>query len=151
MFGYMEFFYTRASFGRLLLIKVKFTRLVKILGEKFVISKILHLSLQRDFKVITFKHKFNTQIERKMIKVSTNNNKNGLAYSSKDINRNFRIKVSGVDAQGRKVHKLVGVAGAIALIGVEMLNKLLKRAFACMDDVCVCKLRRGIKFSFYYK
>ena len=65
-----------------------------------------------------------------MIKVSTNNNKNGLAYSSKDINRNFRIKVSGVDAQGRKVHKLVGVAGAIALIGVEMLNKLLKRAFA---------------------
>ena len=72
-----------------------------------------------------------------MIKVSTNNNKNGLAYSSKDINRNFRIKVSGVDAQGRKVHKLVGVAGAIALIGVEMLNKLLKRAFACMDDVCL--------------
>ena len=151
MFGYMEFFYIGASFGRLLLIKVKFTRLVKNTRKKFVISKILHLSLQRDFKVITFKHKFNTQNERKMIKVSTNNNKNGLAYSSKDINRNFRIKVSGVDAQGRKVHKLVGVAGAIALIGVEMLNKLLKRAFACMDDVCVCKLRRGIKFSFYYK
>ena len=124
---------------------------MKFFREKLIISKILHLSLQRDFKVITFKHKFNTQIERKMIKVSTNNNKNGLAYSSKDINRNFRIKVSGVDAQGRKVHKLVGVAGAIALIGVEMLNKLLKRAFACMDDVCVCKLRRGIKFSFYYK
>lgn len=151
MFGYMEIFYIRASFGRLLLTKVKFIRLVKNTRRKFVISKILHLSLQRDFKVITFKHKFNTQIERKMIKVSTNNNKNGLAYSSKDINRNFRIKVSGVDAQGRKVHKLVGVAGAIALIGVEMLNKLLKRAFACMDDVCVCKLRRGIKFSFYYK
>lgn len=151
MFGYMEFFYIGASFGRLLLTKVKFTHLVKNTRRKFVISKILHLSLQRDFKVITFKHKFNTQIERKMIKVSTNNNKNGLAYSSKDINRNFRIKVSGVDAQGRKVHKLVGVAGAIALIGVEILNKLLKRAFACMDDVCVCKLRRGIKFSFYYK
>ena len=33
----------------------------------------------------------------------------------------------------------------------EMLNKLLKRAFACMEDVCVCKLRRGIKFSFYAK
>lgn len=114
-------------------------------------SKILHLSSQRDFKVITFKHRFNTQIERKMIKVSTNNNKNGLVYSSKDINRNFRIKVSGVDAQGCKVHKLVGVAGAIALIGAEMFNKLLKRAFASMDDVCVCKLRRGIKFSFYIK
>lgn len=147
----MEKLYIRVEISHIPLMKVKFTRLVKNTSEKFVISKILHLSLQRDFKVITFKHKFNTQIEKKMIKVSTNNNKNGLAYSSKDINRNFRIKVSGVDAQGRKVHKLVGVAGAIALIGVEMLNKLLKRAFACMEDVCVCKLRRGIKFSFYYK
>lgn len=62
----MKFFYIGASFGRLLLIKVKFTRSVKKkLGEKFVISKILHLSLQRDFKVITFKHKFNIQIQRK--------------------------------------------------------------------------------------
>lgn len=109
-----------------------------------VISKILHLSLQRVFKVNTFRHKFNNKIQRKM-------NKQGLTYSSKQINKNFRIKVSGVDAQGNKVHKLVGVAGAIALIGVEMLNKLLKRAFACMGDVCVCKLRRGIKFSFYLK
>lgn len=74
-----------------------------------------------------------------------------LAYSTKEINRNFRIKVSGVDGKGNKVHKLVGVSGAIALIGVEMFNKLLKRAFNSVDDVCVCKLRRGIKFSFYYK
>lgn len=29
MFGYMEFFYIGEGFGRLLLIKVKFTRLVK--------------------------------------------------------------------------------------------------------------------------
>lgn len=34
MFGYMEIFYIRASFGRLLLIKVKFTRLVKITRMK---------------------------------------------------------------------------------------------------------------------
>ena len=74
-----------------------------------------------------------------------------LAYSTKEINRNFRIKVSGVDGKGNKVHKLVGVSGAIALIGVEMFNKLLKRAFNSVDDVCVCKLRGGIKFSFYYK
>ena len=74
-----------------------------------------------------------------------------LAYSTKEINRNFRIKVSGVDGKGNKVHKLVGVSRAIALIGVEMFNKLLKRAFNSVDDVCVCKLRRGIKFSFYYK
>lgn len=34
MFGYMEIFYIRASFGRLLLTKVKFTRLVKKYSEK---------------------------------------------------------------------------------------------------------------------
>lgn len=73
-----------------------------------------------------------------------------LAYSTREINRNFRIKVSGVD-RGNKVHKLVGVSGAIALIGVEMFNKLLKRAFSSVEDKCVCKLRRGIKFSFYIK
>lgn len=78
-------------------------------------------------------------------------NTKSLAYSTKDINRNFRIKVSGVDGEGNKVHKLVGVSGAIALIGVDMFNKLLKRAFNSVDDVCVCKLRRGIKFSFYIK
>lgn len=74
-----------------------------------------------------------------------------LAYSTREINRNFRIKVSGVDGEGNKVHKLVGVSGAIAFIGVEMFNKLLKRAFNSVEDKCVCKLRRGIKFSFYIK
>ena len=74
-----------------------------------------------------------------------------LAYSSREINKNFRIKVSGIDNEGNKIHKLVGVTGALNLIGAELLNKFLKRAFECMDDVCVCKLRRGIKFSFYAK
>ena len=74
-----------------------------------------------------------------------------LAYSSKEINRNFRIKVSGIDSEGNKIHTLVGVTGAMNLIGVELLNKFLKRAFECMDDVCICKLRRGLKFSFYAK
>ena len=74
-----------------------------------------------------------------------------LAYSSKEINKNFRIKVSGIDNEGNKIHKLVGVSGALNLIGAELLNKFIKRAFECMDDVCVCKLRRGIKFSLYAK
>ena len=74
-----------------------------------------------------------------------------LKYTTSEINRNYRIKVSGIDNQGNRIHKLVGVSGAIELIGVEMLNKFLDRAAACMDDVCVCKLRRGIKFSFYAK
>lgn len=74
-----------------------------------------------------------------------------LRISSKFINRNYRLKVYGVDALGRKVNKLVGVAGMIALIGIEMFNKLLDRAARCLDDVCVCKLRRGLKISFYSK
>ena len=77
--------------------------------------------------------------------------KQKLNYKTSVINKNFLIKVNGRDTNCNRINKLVGVAGAIELIGVEMLNKLLHRAFACMDDVCVCKLRRGIKFSFYYK
>lgn len=74
-----------------------------------------------------------------------------LKYSTAYINRNYRIKVSGIDSEGNKIHKLVGISGAISLIGVEMLNKFICRAINCMDDVCVCKLRRGLRFSFYIK
>lgn len=72
-------------------------------------------------------------------------------YTTSEVNKNFRIKVCGVDENGKYINKLVGVAGAIALIGIELLNKFLSRAFSCLDDVCVCKLRRGLKFSFYVK
>lgn len=66
------------------------------------------------------------------------------------INRNFRIKVNGM-VDGNKINKLVGVKGLIELIGVEMANKMLRRAFNGKDDKTVCKLRRGIKISFYNK
>jgi hypothetical protein len=46
---------------------------------------------------------------------------------------------------------LVGVKGLIELIGVEIANKMLRRAFNGTDDKTVCKLRRGIKISFYVK
>ena len=74
-----------------------------------------------------------------------------LNYTTSCINRNFRIKVYGVDNDDRKINKLVGVAGIVALVGVDMLNKLLKRAFNCLLDKCVCKLRRGLQVSFYVK
>lgn len=66
---------------------------------------------------------------------------NGLLYTTKEINRNFRIKINGI-VDGKKVNKLVGV---------EMANKMLRRAFNGTDDKTVCKLRRGIKISFYVK
>lgn len=73
---------------------------------------------------------------------------NGLEYTTTEINRNYKIKVYGY-VDGIKINKLVGVRGLIQLIGVEMTNKMLRRAFRCMDDVQVCKLCRGIKISFY--
>lgn len=75
---------------------------------------------------------------------------NGLNYTTKEINTNFRIKVNGI-VDGKKVNTLVSVSGLIKLIGVEMVNKMLRRAFAGKDDKLVCKLRRGIKVSFYVK
>ena len=75
----------------------------------------------------------------------------GLNYTTKEINMNFRIKVAGKDSEGNRINKLVGVAGLIQLVGVEMANKMLKRAFNGTDDKTACKLRRGIKVTFYAK
>lgn len=72
-------------------------------------------------------------------------------YTTTEINRNFRIKVAGIDGNGKRINTLVGVSGLIKLIGEDLFNKFVKRAFDCMLDVCVCKLRRGLKVSFYNK
>ena len=73
-----------------------------------------------------------------------------LKYTTREINANYKIKVSGV-YEGSKINTLVGVSGLIRLVGdIELTNRLLDRAFNCADDVCVCKLRRGIKISFYF-
>lgn len=72
-----------------------------------------------------------------------------LKYTTKEINSNYKIKVSGL-YEGSKINTLVGVSGLIRLVGdIELTNRLLDRAFNDMTDVCVCKLRRGIKISFY--
>ena len=75
---------------------------------------------------------------------------NGLEYTTREINRTFKIKVNGL-FNGKKINTLVGVKGLIELIGVEMTNKMLRRAFNGTDDKTVCKLRRGINISFYVK
>lgn len=46
-----------------------------------------------------------------------------LNYSTRYINRNYRIKVAGLNEQGER----------------------------SMDDACPCKLRRGLKITFYNK
>jgi len=74
-----------------------------------------------------------------------------LTFSTREINRDWRIKVSGFNAEGKKLNTLVGVSGLLSLIGAELMNKFLNRAYACDDDACVCKLRRGLKITFYNK
>lgn len=72
-----------------------------------------------------------------------------LKYSTRQINGNYKIKVSGT-YDGKKVNTLVGVSGLIKMVNdIELTNRLLDRAFNCLEDKCVCKLRRGIKISFY--
>nr|DAW70449.1 MAG TPA: hypothetical protein [Caudoviricetes sp.] len=73
-------------------------------------------------------------------------------YSKSYINRNYLIKVYGISPAGEKINILVGVSGAISLIGEALFYKFLGRAERDINnDVTVCKLRRGIKFSFYRK
>lgn len=74
-----------------------------------------------------------------------------LNYTKTFINRNFRMKVYGVDSEGSRINKLVGVAGLISLIGIELLNKFIDRALKAGLDKVVCKLRRGLQVSFYIK
>ena len=63
---------------------------------------------------------------------------NGLLYTTKEINRNFRIKINGI-VDGKKVNKLVGVKGLIELIGV-VAKKRMK-----------CILRNGRNNKLYGK
>jgi hypothetical protein len=72
-------------------------------------------------------------------------------YTSKFINQNFRIKVFGRTDDGKRINTLLGVSGIIRMIGEELFYKFITRALKCMDDVCVCKLRRGLQVSLYVK
>lgn len=73
-----------------------------------------------------------------------------LNYTTTEINRNFKIKVFG-RVNGQKVNTLVGVSGLLNMLdgAVDLVNRLLDRAFASKGDKCVCKLRRGLQISFY--
>lgn len=72
-----------------------------------------------------------------------------LNFTSRSINKDYKIKVYG-EFEGKKINTLVGVTGFLKIVGdIDLANRLLQRAFDSMDDKCVCKLRRGIKISFY--
>lgn len=73
-------------------------------------------------------------------------------YSTKEINRNFRIKVSGI-VNGVKMHTLVGVRGLLKVLNnnLERLYKFVQRAFDSMADKCACKIYGGAVVTFYAK
>lgn len=70
-------------------------------------------------------------------------------YTVTEINRNWLIKVYGIDQNGNRINKLVGVSGLLELIGLDLDAKFIARAFRAMLDKVVCKLRRGLKITFY--
>lgn len=74
-----------------------------------------------------------------------------LNYSTREINMDFRIKVYGYDNNGNRINTLVGVSGLIELIGLELANKFLERAYRLVSDKTICKLRRGLQVTFYNK
>ena len=74
-----------------------------------------------------------------------------MTYTTQEINQNFRIKANGFDNNGNKINTLLGVSGTIALIGEELFEKFIDRAYNQGQDACVCKLRRGLKITLYVK
>lgn len=70
-------------------------------------------------------------------------------FSTNEINRNFKIKVYGTN-DGKKVDHAVGVSGLIRIIGdYDIVNSMLEKAFNKGKDKVICKLRRGLKVTFY--
>ena len=72
-------------------------------------------------------------------------------YTTKFINSNFRLKVSGIDNNNRYINKLVGVSGLLELIGTDLANKFIDRAIASGKDSTKCCLRRGLRITLYIK
>lgn len=74
-----------------------------------------------------------------------------LNYPTQEINMDFRIKVYGLNNEGKRINTLVGVSGLVALVGEELANKFLDRAYRLVSNKTVCKLRRGLQVTFYNK
>lgn len=73
-----------------------------------------------------------------------------MTHATHTINANFKIKVFGkANENGKKLNTLVGVSGLINLIGEELADKLTCKAMNGTSDKLVCKLRRGLKVTFY--
>lgn len=75
----------------------------------------------------------------------------GLKYSTREINQNFRIKAHATNKYGKNLNTALGVSGLIRLVGVEFTNKFVERAFDSGLDKHTSKLRSGVRVTFYSK
>lgn len=70
--------------------------------------------------------------------------------SSKYINKNWRIKVSGFTGK-EKLHSLIGVAKLIEILGAELTDEIVDKANLKGLDKVTFKFRRGLKVTLYNK
>jgi hypothetical protein len=67
-----------------------------------------------------------------------------------EVNKNFKIKVNGINHIGPSMSKVVGYTGLAEIIGNKALTeKICREALRSTEDVFTRKLRRGLKIRFY--
>lgn len=69
---------------------------------------------------------------------------------SRFVNRNWKIKASGHARKGY-VHKYVGVAGLLRLVGMELATKMVEKSRTKGKDKVVFRLRSGLRIIFISK
>ncbi len=74
-----------------------------------------------------------------------------MKYDTTFINRNFLLKVYGVDSENKRINRLVGGSGLVGLIGTELTEKFITRALNSKMDSVKCRLRRGLQVTLYFK
>lgn len=65
---------------------------------------------------------------------------------SKIMNREFRVKVHGCG-----FNTLVGWSGLVSIVGQEIAEKAVLKAFSSGMDKWTWRLRRGLRLDFYSK
>jgi hypothetical protein len=71
-------------------------------------------------------------------------------HSSKYINQNWRIKVSGFTGK-EKLHTLIGVSRLVSILGADITDTLIEKATERGIDKITFRFRRGLKVTLYGK
>lgn len=71
----------------------------------------------------------------------------------KNLNRDFRIKLfrSRLKTKKFKINTLIGRRRLHSIVGEQLYNKIVSRAYREKTDKITFNLRRGISITFYSK